>query len=295
MITAWIVNYNSRRHVSGCIASLPEEVTKVIVLDNGTRPSEMEQLSKIDDPRLTVLRNENNLGFGGGMNFIAQAEPPEADDIIWLLNPDTEVISSDLGPIVAAVSKGRCIASPVVLSGPSHNYRVWFAGGELDFRTGQTRHHGFGNQVDDTAILREISFVSGAAPMLSGATWLTLGGFDASLFLYWEDVDWSLRAKAAGIDIAVVPSVLVWHKEGGSDESPGTDKSLNFYYYMARNRLIVLRRLGRPAFNVRARRWFETLRMVAVPLRHDVTSRIPKALAVLAGIRDGIAGRTGAR
>ena len=38
-----------------------------------------------------------------------------------------------------------------------------------------------------------------------------VGSLDESLFAYAEDVDWSMRARAAGLTILVVPASVVLH------------------------------------------------------------------------------------
>ena len=64
-----------------------------------------------------------------------------------------------------------------------------------------------------------MSFVTGAAMMMHISTFELIGGFREDLFLYWEDVDLSLRAGRAGVRMELVPDARVWHAEGGSAES----------------------------------------------------------------------------
>jgi hypothetical protein len=66
-----------------------------------------------------------------------------------------------------------------------------------------------------------------------------IGMFDPDLFLYAEDTDWSLRARAAGLELLVVPASRVWHKvssSGGGENQPQA------IYYSTRNTLEVCER-----------------------------------------------------
>jgi GT2 family glycosyltransferase len=66
-----------------------------------------------------------------------------------------------------------------------------------------------------------------------------VGVFDESLFAYGEDVDWSLRARAQGLHVLVVPASVVRHEvsaSSGGESSPAT------IYLDLRNGLVVSER-----------------------------------------------------
>ena len=68
-----------------------------------------------------------------------------------------------------------------------------FAGGRIDAR-------GFGRHEPGAR-----DFLTGAALCIPRAAWDRVGPFDERLFLYYEDVEWCLRARAAGFALRVVP------------------------------------------------------------------------------------------
>jgi GT2 family glycosyltransferase len=84
----------------------------------------------------------------------------------------------------------------------------------------------------------EVGAVSGAAFLMRRELFEHLGGFDASFFLYMEDVDLSLRARLAGKRILYVPEAVVYH-----------DYQLHFgrrkIFYQERNRYRMLLKIFR--------------------------------------------------
>ena len=93
--------------------------------------------------------------------------------------------------------------------------------------------------------MRETDRACGAAMLVPRAVLERVGGFDEELFLYSEDVEWSLRAAAAGYRHFVVGDSVVRHHvsaSAGGESSPLT------LYYGLRNSLVVAERhapLGR--------------------------------------------------
>jgi GT2 family glycosyltransferase len=118
-----------------------------------------------------------------------------------------------------------------------------------------------------------------------------VGPLDEALFAYAEDVDWSLRARAAGLRIVVVPASVVRHRVSAST---GGAASADSIYYALRNGLAVAERsapLGRLAT---ARRRAEA---VAAFAAQALRSRSPlRGLrGVAEGLRDAARGRLGPR
>ena len=79
-----------------------------------------------------------------------------------------------------------------------------------------------------------MDFATGCCMYISRAAIESIGFFDEKYFLYYEDVDYSVRAKQAGFGVFYDPSVHIWHKNAASSDKPG---SLLHRYYQTRNRL----------------------------------------------------------
>jgi len=66
-----------------------------------------------------------------------------------------------------------------------------------------------------------------------------VGGFDEPYFLYWEDVDLSVRVERAGGRLVVRTDLEVVHDAGGTQgEQHGRAKSDTYYSFNCRNRLL---------------------------------------------------------
>ncbi len=82
--------------------------------------------------------------------------------------------------------------------------------------------------------------------MINEAAWSAVGGFDEDYFLYWEDIDFSLRVEDAGGRLILVDDVSAVHDEGGTQGVGSPDKrakSPTYYFYNIRNRMLLADKL----------------------------------------------------
>jgi GT2 family glycosyltransferase len=170
---------------------------------------------------------------------------------------------------------------------------VWFAGASFDPKAGYNgRQRGYRERDDGRFdALVETERACGAAMLVPRAVFEQVGLFDADLFAYAEDTDWSLRAREAGYRIYVVPRGRVWHKvsvASGGESSPAT------LYYDTRNTIEVCERHAPLGALAGARR---RALIVAAHLAQALRSsrRREGLAAVLEGYRDQRAGRLGQR
>ncbi len=176
-----------------------------------------------------VIRNEKNRGFAAGCNTgIAYALSHHADAVL-LLNPDTEISEGFFGEMIRETAD---IWAPVIRFRRNGGW-VYDYGGIVNGWTGETRHveisnnpitqYSTNNPINgNNATMqqcnnKQIDYVSGCCMMIRKDVFDEIGYFDERYFLYFEDVDFCLRAKRAGGIISVVQSCVVTHmlKEGG--------------------------------------------------------------------------------
>lgn len=109
---------------------------------------------------------------------------------------------------------------------------IWFAGGELDPKTGKVKHLG-GHKKDgpEFAEKKQVSFITFCCVLLPRAVIEKVGYLDETLFMYCEDVDYCIRLAQAGVPMWFLPDAVIHHKAGGS---AGGMLSV---YYITRNTL----------------------------------------------------------
>lgn len=297
-----IVNYNSSPDLRQCLESLSDGY-EVLVLENGSPGPEPEQCREVvaSYRQAKMIESPRNLGFGAGVNRLTRELQGSDDDLIWILNPDTVLTPSAGQAMLAAVDRNR---SPALYS-PRLFYvdittgamKNWYVGGSIDARRGISNHADIGQPFNDSfGEDRRTTFITGAAIMARLGDWRELGGFREDLFLYWEDAELSLRARNAGFDLIVVANAVVMHNEGGSSRNGSSGRSELYYYYLARNRLIVCGSNARERWSLLAGRGIAgTVKQVAIAIFREHESRWSKVRAVLFGCLDGLRGRTGRR
>ncbi len=216
--------------------------------------------------RSDVLSLAENRGYAGGANAgIERAFTDLTVTHVVVLNDDLELAPGALALLAGASGDDGC-ASPTI-EAPGDDA---FAGGRLDAR-------GFGRHEPGAR-----DFLTGAALCIPREAWKRVGPFEQRLFLYYEDVDWCLRARAAGFALRVCDDATAWH---GAGRSTGGGGGETWAYYSTRNRLWLLQRMrGRGT----ARR--EAANTSARALRR---LREPIGRAKLLGVRDWVQGRMG--
>ncbi|GAA1851196.1 glycosyltransferase family 2 protein [Myceligenerans crystallogenes] len=179
-----------------------------------------------------------NLGFGAGADAGIAAARDAGCDVCLVLNPDATITAGDAGALVADVAADPALLVAPVVRTPRGT--GWFTGAVLDLRTGRTR-------AGEPAGPDDVPWISGACFAVSAQRMLDLGGFGGHYFLYWEDVDLSVRWTRAGGRLALRRDLTCVHDAGGTQEGNaraaghGTatrGKSALYHYYNTRNRLL---------------------------------------------------------
>jgi GT2 family glycosyltransferase len=240
-----VLNWNGREDTLACLDSLMRleyPSFQVTVVDNGSTDGSPDAVRRAF-PQVDVLETGANLGYAGGNNRGLERALARGAPYILLLNNDTTVVPDMLTHLVSALE-----AEPTVgVAGPTIYYAdrpevIWTAGGAIDWRRGDTRMIGLdepdGGQFG--TVPREVDFVSGCAMLLRREVPERVGLLDERFFLYYEEVEWCVRARRAGFRIIHVPQARVWHRirPQAQAESP------TVHYYMTRNRLLFLALTG---------------------------------------------------
>ncbi|OGL47210.1 MAG: hypothetical protein A2161_14515 [Candidatus Schekmanbacteria bacterium RBG_13_48_7] len=112
---------------------------------------------------------------------------------------------------------------------------IWYAGGLVDWKNMYATHRGV-DEVDYGQYARscDTEFATGCCLLIKKKVIDTVGLFDRNYFLYFEDLDLSIRSKNMGFKVKYYPEVYLWHKNAASSDKPGSKIQV---YYQTRNRL----------------------------------------------------------
>jgi GT2 family glycosyltransferase len=224
-VAAVIVAYNSgAADLQRAVALLLESpwLAELLIVDNASTDGCTAALLAHADPRVRVLRQHENLGFGRAMNLgVAASQAP------WLLlvNPDCELPPTALARL--REQAGAAELAPLgVLSA-----QLCFADGRLEPASlrldptplrvliqlsGLWRMGLQGIWQRPHAGLNEVQACSGALMLLPRAAFAAVQGFDPGYFLHAEDLDLCRRLRGAGLRVWVDADLRVLHHKGGS-------------------------------------------------------------------------------
>ena len=267
-----IVNYRTAQLAIDCLHSLAREIpslppgTKAVITDNASGDDSVDRLTSAVRENgwadwAEVMALPRNGGFAWGNNeairpALKSVEPPE---YVLLLNPDTLVRPGAMGALLAFMDA---------------NPRAGIAGSRLEEPDGRPQRSAFRfpgvmseleNSVRLSVVSRllnrfvvappppetncEVDWVAGASMMIRRAVFEAIGLLDEHYFMYFEEVDFCLRARRAGWPCWYVPTSRVVHLVGqssGVTDEKKPKKRRPAYWFESRRRYFLLHsgRLG---------------------------------------------------
>lgn len=270
-----VLNKDGKETLPGCLRSvfaLSYGNFEVVVVDNASRDGSIET-ARLDFGRAHFVVNDENTGFSGGMNIGIRYALSKGASYVWLLNNDAVPERDSLSRLLrAAEVSGDAVFSPIVKDDSGH---VWFSGGKIDFPRMRAEHVD-SSPDSDKGEPYETGYLSGCALLLPKKAIERVGLLDEGYFLYYEDADYSIRAKKEGFRLLVVPSSVVIHSEASRRNPEKT-------YWLVRSGL----RFFHVHTPVHLRPWMAVYLMLRkLKNRRDVSGGSEGALLVASAYRD---------
>jgi GT2 family glycosyltransferase len=209
-----IPTWNARSLLSEALVSLEAQTVpvEIVVVDNASTDGTAEMLST-RFPRVTVVHNPGNIGFGRAVNRGAR-EAADAD-VIVLVNNDAVCAPDFVERLLEPFTDRRIgMVAGVLLQGSAPGL-VDSAGIELD-TTLRSWDMLWNRPVEELAQTAEPVGPCGGAAAYRADAFVELGGFDERFFAYWEDVDLALRFRRAGWGCARAPGARALHRHGAT-------------------------------------------------------------------------------
>lgn len=248
-VSVVIINLDGLEDTAECLESLVLSQCvelDIIIVDNGSKTDQYEQLRDRFCHIARIVRSETNLGFTGGNN-LGFDYLPESLDFVALLNNDTVVANDTLTKLCLAMERENfAIAGPVVLNydrgkdGMNRQSAIQSAGGSVNLWTGSTHMHRW--ILPGKATLQK-DMVCGCCFVIRKDVFEEFGGFDDAYFAYYEETDLCARAKRKGYKVGVTTDAIMWHKgESTSRRFSGFHET-----QMMRNRFLFVKKNGSKA------------------------------------------------
>lgn len=295
-----ILNWNNPADTIACVQALQtSEIANVsrcniLVVDNGSTDDSLVQIEAACSD-VQIIENRQNLGYAGGNNAAMRVALAQGVDYVCILNNDVIVMPHFLEPLLNVMEFDAQIgvATPVITLA-SEPDEVWAAGADIDLQTGQVQRLHAGDNAKELSKhpAYNVQIAPGAAFLVRCSTLEQVGLLDEAYFLYYEEIDWSLRVRQAGFRIVTVPQSVVLHKVSATlgQTSPVTD------YYMARNRYYFVARNWHGSTRLRLfmHTFFEQIATIlAYSVKKRSQARLLRRDVRLLALRDGLLGRWG--
>ncbi len=225
-----LVSYNTAQYIRRAIESVMRETQlcryEIIVVDNASTDNSVAML-RTQFPGVHLLASTQNTGFAGGVRQgVAEAQ----GKYLLLLNPDTVILNSAIDRLLhfAGLYPDNGIWSGVTLNNDMslNTQHAWakpsfadllfsaFGLSKLFRHSCLFNHANYGCWQRDS--IKEVDIVSGCFFLTTRELWDKLDGLDAAFFMYAEEADYCLRAKALGYQPVVTPDSRIIHHGGVS-------------------------------------------------------------------------------
>ncbi|MEX2007823.1 MAG: glycosyltransferase family 2 protein [Candidatus Levyibacteriota bacterium] len=203
-----ILHFGDQEVTLDCVRSIIKaklNFDRLIIVDNNQNFD-----SKVFKDKIEILRNKKNLGFAGGVNVGIRHALAKGADYILLLNNDTIIKYNFLRELTKFFKKNKTagILSPAIKYEKNHS-TVYDTGGKINKIFGRTSHEEVTEVINKSP--KAVDYVSGCCMLIKKEVFDKVGLFDARFFLYYEDVDFCIRAKSKGFLTYVLPEVSIEH------------------------------------------------------------------------------------
>jgi N-acetylglucosaminyl-diphospho-decaprenol L-rhamnosyltransferase len=247
-----IVNWNSGTQLRECLISFAAVadddvmLARVTVVDNASADGSAEGLETALP--LTVIRNAGNRGFAAACNQGAASS--EANYLLFL-NPDTRLMPGSLELPVRYLQSEHHEAVGIVgiqlidsnghvarntARAPSARAMIGHSLGLDRLMPSVFPPHFVSEWAHDET--RNVDQVMGAFFLVRRSVFEALGGFDESFFVYYEDLDFAMRARTQGWSSVYLATAQAFHRGQGTTEGATARRT----FYFCRSRILYARK-----------------------------------------------------
>lgn len=235
-----LLNFNGWRDTVACLDSIAGQTgveCRSVVVDNASQDESVERIGQAH-PRAEIILNSSNLGFAGGCNVGIRRAMELGAEYLFIINNDT-TLEPDCCALLLECLRGNpdaAVVSPAIYLF-SDRSRPWFTGSRVNLELPALQHEERNVRQDGDVAPYDLPWTTGCAMLVPAKRFQQIGVFDERYFCYYEDADWSFRARAAGCRCMLYPRAVIYHKVSAST----ANTPFLPFYYSARNRLLFFR------------------------------------------------------
>lgn len=257
-----IVNYRTAGLTVDCLRSLAPEVAAIdggcrVCVTDGKSPDDSVAILRdaiatngwSDWCELRPLATNGGFAFGNNEGIRPHLAGDELPEFVLLLNPDTIVRPGAIATLLAyiearpdvGIAGSRTIFPDGTLQ--TSSFRFPSASGELEW---SARLAPLSKLLNDSIVAppppsteSDADWVVGASMMIRRKVLETIGLLDDRYFMYYEEVDFCLRARRAGFKIRYVPESVIVHligKSSGVTDAANRNRRRPAYWFESRRR-----------------------------------------------------------
>ena len=210
---------------------------RLIVVDNASTDNSLEILQRLQ-PQAVILQNESNLGFTGACNRGLADCLGESYDYVLFLNNDLVMEPDFLDNLVAAADERTMTVPKSYLY--HHPGRLDDSVGEFDWLRGVWKQRILGKTPNvDFDQPRLVESATLSCLLVPSGLLREVGLLDDNFFIYYDDTDFTRRARERGYSLRFVPGAIIYHRKGAT--IGGSDSPFGLYY-LTRNRPYLIRK-----------------------------------------------------
>lgn len=280
-----ILNWRQPTLTIECVRALQKSTyphLKIMVIDNGSGDDSVAIMQQhLPDTKIMPLAE--NLGFAGGCNVGLRRAKEQAYSWVLLLNNDAFVTPTTLERLMAETAEDVALLSPKIFYRDQPEY-IWFAGARQHPQLLEMRDTGQGERDGPTwQQTRDVDYLVGTGLLVNITAVSQEGLLDEKYFMYYEDLDWSIRLKQAGFRLRLVADAHLYHQVSFSS---GGQSSPSQLYHQAKSSIIFFHQhahKGNPAL-IFLFRLGSALKKIAQLLGQG---NFPTLQGFIRGLRDG--------